>query len=283
MTEPQNDITKMNPQDAKDHFWKLFVMYRNVEDPCPECSGLGVKTYASTATWAGGIGGMTATSGVCDKCWGSGDKNRPWTNLKKVRSMHYENERLKQEQRELCYELIESNARRLLETLQDNWDGEGSKKLSKEKVEYGLDILKKLSEKYSLKGGYVVPVPATESFQIEWHDRVKRLEIEFIDINKVYFYISVDGREDYVSAILKNNILETLEKVLHTYTMEGNWETNKDCPKCKGAGWLWRGELDSARDWDGTPDDTQYSCDHYCHDNPTLYKLIESGLLEDEE
>lgn len=49
----------------------------NPENACQECGGSGVKTYGSTSTWRGGIGGCAMTDDVCDKCWGSGSVN-PW-------------------------------------------------------------------------------------------------------------------------------------------------------------------------------------------------------------
>lgn len=48
------------------------------EAPCPACSGSGYRTYATTGTWRSGAGGMTMTDGVCDKCWGSGHRDKPW-------------------------------------------------------------------------------------------------------------------------------------------------------------------------------------------------------------
>lgn len=45
---------------------------------CTGCGGLGVKTYSSTATWRGGIGGQAMTEDVCNVCWGSGNANAPW-------------------------------------------------------------------------------------------------------------------------------------------------------------------------------------------------------------
>ncbi len=59
-------------------FFQIVLDMRGVETPCDECGGLGVKTYDSTATWRGGVGGQALTNDVCDKCWGSGDKHRPW-------------------------------------------------------------------------------------------------------------------------------------------------------------------------------------------------------------
>jgi len=55
---------------------------RGIETPCSRCGGLGVRAYASTATWSGGMGGNMITSDVCDHCWGSGDEHRKWVNLR---------------------------------------------------------------------------------------------------------------------------------------------------------------------------------------------------------
>jgi len=51
-------------------------------DKCSECGGSGEKAYGSTATFTGGIGGQMITSGVCNKCWGSGDSKNPWKGQK---------------------------------------------------------------------------------------------------------------------------------------------------------------------------------------------------------
>lgn len=63
------------------HYEEVFadiLEQRGVVERCSACIGLGVRAYGSTATWRGGVGGMTITSDVCDKCWGSGDANSPW-------------------------------------------------------------------------------------------------------------------------------------------------------------------------------------------------------------
>lgn len=52
---------------------------------CGQCSGSGIKSYQSTSTWRGGIGGSTITPDVCDSCWGSGCENRKWTDLRKLK------------------------------------------------------------------------------------------------------------------------------------------------------------------------------------------------------
>lgn len=51
---------------------------------CDVCGGSGNRLYGSTATWHGGIGGQAMTLAVCDHCWGSGDKTRHWTDLRKL-------------------------------------------------------------------------------------------------------------------------------------------------------------------------------------------------------
>lgn len=47
-------------------------------DECDRCQGYGTYLYGNTATWRGGIGGAAMTTGVCDKCWGSGSASVPW-------------------------------------------------------------------------------------------------------------------------------------------------------------------------------------------------------------
>jgi len=74
----------MGELDHKLDDYQRFLQARNVEVPCRQCSGLGVRSYGSTATWRGGIGGQTITSGVCDQCWGSGDADRPWADLQQL-------------------------------------------------------------------------------------------------------------------------------------------------------------------------------------------------------
>lgn len=56
-------------------------------DVCEECNGSGYKTYGSSSTWRGGIGGQTLTTSVCDKCWGSGSKSRPWPSWRKYEEL----------------------------------------------------------------------------------------------------------------------------------------------------------------------------------------------------
>lgn len=65
-------------------FKDLALEWRGIEpgEECPHCQGCGKLTYGSTATWRGGVGGRALTVGICSFCWGSGDRNKPWTNLK---------------------------------------------------------------------------------------------------------------------------------------------------------------------------------------------------------
>lgn len=58
--------------------------WRGVETACPKCGGSGAIWYGSTAMWRGGIGGAAMTRGACSTCWGSGDADRPWTNLRNL-------------------------------------------------------------------------------------------------------------------------------------------------------------------------------------------------------
>ena len=61
-------------------FLAALLVHRGIDedDYCPECGATGTKTYGSSATWSGGVGGQMMTNSVCDKCWGSGSKSRPW-------------------------------------------------------------------------------------------------------------------------------------------------------------------------------------------------------------
>lgn len=61
-----------------------FIHRRGVRSPCFMCRGLGTRYYPSTSTWRGGMGAAALTSDVCDKCWGSGDQDRPWLDLRKL-------------------------------------------------------------------------------------------------------------------------------------------------------------------------------------------------------
>lgn len=68
--------------------WAL--RWRDVEDPCLACLGSGVRMYSNTSTWMGGMGGAMMTKGVCDSCWGSGDRYRQWADLRRLRNEEHE-------------------------------------------------------------------------------------------------------------------------------------------------------------------------------------------------
>lgn len=74
----------MSP-DPTDPNFHLFLKWRGVCTYCTKCNGSGIRTYPSTATWRGGIGGAAMTRDVCDECWGSGDRDRPGVNLRAQR------------------------------------------------------------------------------------------------------------------------------------------------------------------------------------------------------
>lgn len=76
--------------------YKDFLAMRGVEKPCSACSGVGLYTYGNTSTWRGGIGGQAMTLGICDKCWGSGDADHPWTNLREIAALTAERDKLRE-------------------------------------------------------------------------------------------------------------------------------------------------------------------------------------------
>jgi len=57
-----------------------------VDEACTACHGRGSRVYSSTSTWRGGMGGAAMSVDVCDRCWGSGNQDRPWTDLRKLQA-----------------------------------------------------------------------------------------------------------------------------------------------------------------------------------------------------
>ena len=49
---------------------------------CSVCNGVGSRSYPSTATWRGGIGGQAFTVDVCDTCWGTGRNDQTGPDLR---------------------------------------------------------------------------------------------------------------------------------------------------------------------------------------------------------
>lgn len=72
----------MSPEELR----QRFLDWRGVEEPCRTCDGAGKRTYGSTATWRGGMGGAAMTVDVCDTCWGTGDRWRIGADLRRLRS-----------------------------------------------------------------------------------------------------------------------------------------------------------------------------------------------------
>jgi hypothetical protein len=72
----------MDERYSKEEIYKMFLEWRGIDPDfgmvCSSCSGSGVKSYGSTSTWRGGIGGQMITTDVCDKCWGSGNAHCAW-------------------------------------------------------------------------------------------------------------------------------------------------------------------------------------------------------------
>ncbi len=67
------------------------------QDLCAECGGSGTKLYSNTSTYHYSAGGQAMTLSVCDKCWGSGNKHKPWRSWKLADQQAQEVERLKKE------------------------------------------------------------------------------------------------------------------------------------------------------------------------------------------
>ncbi len=82
---------------TSEEFIEAAQLWRGVlpEHACDRCGGSGTKAYGSTAMWGGGIGGQMIIAGPCDKCWGSGDKDRPWPSHRMIDGLRQEIERLK--------------------------------------------------------------------------------------------------------------------------------------------------------------------------------------------
>lgn len=79
-----------------EEFYRAALDWRGIDDPCSICGGSGVRAYSATSTWrGGGVGGQAITSGVCDTCWGSGDRNQPWQSHRRVAALEAEVKRLR--------------------------------------------------------------------------------------------------------------------------------------------------------------------------------------------
>jgi len=84
--------------DRRNNFHRDVVEWRGVEfeNVCTECSGSGYKVYGNTATYHHGAGGQAITTSVCNKCWGSGDRYKPWVSWLKIEQQSQEIARLRE-------------------------------------------------------------------------------------------------------------------------------------------------------------------------------------------
>ena len=66
------------------------LAYQINDIACERCHGAGERTYPSTATWRGGVGGAMMTKDVCDRCWGTGREDYTGFDLRKMMATHRE-------------------------------------------------------------------------------------------------------------------------------------------------------------------------------------------------
>lgn len=50
--------------------------------PCGKCHGSGVVKYQHGSTWRGGMASAGGKFDICSDCWGSGNYEKPWLNLR---------------------------------------------------------------------------------------------------------------------------------------------------------------------------------------------------------
>jgi hypothetical protein len=69
--------------------YERFLQWRGIDThagdvPCPRCKGAGVRGYGDGSTWRMRGSGQRCTMDVCDHCWGSGNAEKPWLNLRSI-------------------------------------------------------------------------------------------------------------------------------------------------------------------------------------------------------
>lgn len=75
---------------AMDEIDSLRALLYHMEGiACTKCAGVGSRAYGDTSTWMGGVGGQQITSGICDKCWGTGRSDRTGPNLRRICGGNY--------------------------------------------------------------------------------------------------------------------------------------------------------------------------------------------------
>lgn len=89
-----------------------------LEEACERCHGLGRRSYPSTSTWRGGIGGQMITEDVCDSCWGSGSRLRKGADPRRI-ALHSRWRTLKDVVKAICAEECAPEAGKLFKDGED--------------------------------------------------------------------------------------------------------------------------------------------------------------------
>lgn len=87
----------INPIYTIDELMKALREWRDIPEggECSNCGGSGVFRYANTATWHHeGLAGQAITWDVCDVCWGSGMRDKPWPSHRDFHRMKHRLEKL---------------------------------------------------------------------------------------------------------------------------------------------------------------------------------------------
>lgn len=80
----RGSVVVLTIEGAQPHDDACVTLKRYLDKVCEACHGAGQRSYSSTATWRGGMGGQTTRSDVCDKCWGTGDELNPGYNIREA-------------------------------------------------------------------------------------------------------------------------------------------------------------------------------------------------------
>ena len=84
ITVAEAEALAADPEGLYKAEWLLAAVRALRGIACASCGGHGSRAYGSTATWRGGAGGQAITSDVCDKCWGSGLRDRSFPSHKRM-------------------------------------------------------------------------------------------------------------------------------------------------------------------------------------------------------
>ena len=69
-------------RDEDAYYYMLEMRDIPIDDVCKVCTGYGVRLYSHGSTWRGGVGTNSFQHDICDNCWGSGNRERPWRDLR---------------------------------------------------------------------------------------------------------------------------------------------------------------------------------------------------------